>query len=52
VNRGQQSFYEVEHPGELERIRPSLTHAEFDAGTMLRLLWAEGTLIRNRSRRP
>jgi hypothetical protein len=44
VKGGTQSFYEVEHPGELERIKPSLTAAEYDAGIMLRLLWARGTI--------
>jgi hypothetical protein len=41
---GAQSFFEVEHPGELERVKPELTPAEFDAGIMLRLLWARGTM--------
>jgi hypothetical protein len=44
VKGGAQSFFEVEHPGELERVKPDLTPAEFDAGIMLRLLWARGTM--------
>jgi hypothetical protein len=44
VKGGAQSFYEVEHPGELERIKPSLTRAEYDAGITLRRLWAGGTM--------
>jgi hypothetical protein len=44
VNKGQQSFYEVGHPGELERIKPSLTQAEYDAGLELRRLWVAGTM--------
>jgi hypothetical protein len=44
VKGGAQSFFEVEHPGELERINPELTLAEYDAGIMLRLLWARGTM--------
>jgi hypothetical protein len=42
---GKCSYFEVAEPGELERIRPDLTKAEFDAGIQLRPLWAQGTLL-------
>jgi hypothetical protein len=44
VDGGSRSYFEVEHPGELERIKPSLTLAAYDAGIMLRLLWVRGTM--------
>jgi hypothetical protein len=44
VKGGTQSFYDVEHPGELERVRPELTRAKYDAGITLRRLWASGTI--------
>jgi hypothetical protein len=44
VKGGAQSFFEVAEPGELERIKPELTRAEYDAGIHLRGLWARGTM--------
>jgi hypothetical protein len=44
IEGGSRSYFEVEHPGELERVKPSLTRAEYDAGITLRRLWAAGTL--------
>jgi hypothetical protein len=45
VKGGTQSFYEVAEPGELERLKPSLTGPEYEAGIQLRLLWASGTML-------
>jgi hypothetical protein len=44
VKDGAQSFYEVAHPGELERLRPELTAGEYDAAIHLRGLWARGAM--------
>jgi hypothetical protein len=44
VDGGKRSYFEVECPGELERLKDRMTPAEFDAGIQLRLLWAHGTL--------
>jgi hypothetical protein len=44
VDDGKRSYFEVANPGELERIKPSLTQAEYDAGLELRRLWAAGAM--------
>jgi hypothetical protein len=44
VDKGQRSYFEVADPGELERIKASLTQAEYDAGLGLRRLWAAGAM--------
>jgi hypothetical protein len=44
VDAGKRSYFEVANPGELERVKPQLTLAEYEAGVRLRQLWASGTL--------
>jgi hypothetical protein len=44
VDDGKRSYFEVEHPGEVERIKDRLSAAEYEAGIMLRHLWSQGTL--------
>lgn len=44
VRGAERSFFEVEHPGELERLKGELTDREYRAGLMLRGLWERGTL--------
>jgi hypothetical protein len=45
VDGGKRSYFEVAKPGELERLKPQLTLAEYEAGVRLRQLWASGTMI-------
>jgi hypothetical protein len=44
VKGAAKSFYEVECPGELERLKDRLASPEFEAGLTLRRLWVAGTM--------
>lgn len=44
VRGAERSFFEVEHPGELERLKGKLPDREYRVGLMLRSLWERGTL--------
>jgi hypothetical protein len=44
TNDGARLFFEVEDPGELERLKDQLSRSEYQAGVALRGLWRRGVM--------